>query len=60
MKLAEFFAKRGNENAVYSKNLSSKKKIPNSKFTPGFASLKQIVDEHSPNERHDNKVVGGK
>ncbi|NQF16331.1 hypothetical protein HPY31_20830 [Brevibacillus sp. HB1.3] len=59
MKLAEFFAKRGNETAVYSKNLSSKKKIPNSKFTPGFASLKQIIDEHSPSEGHD-KVVGGK
>lgn len=60
MKLAELFSKKGNEQAVYSKNLSSKKKIPNSKFTPGFASLKQIVDENSPNERHNDKAVGGK
>ncbi|MGC5326138.1 hypothetical protein [Brevibacillus sp. SYSU BS000544] len=57
MRLIDFFSKRGYRKTIHSKNLSTKKRIPNSKFTPGFASLKHIVDESTLSESPKHKAV---
>lgn len=60
MRISEFFSRRKEGKSVHSKSLSTKKRIPNSKFTPGFASLKHIVDKNQVHESPKHKAVGSK